>query len=292
MITLWWLQIDILQLTRQRLENFLLPVVIAVVVFIIWLVVISYVSNKVRKKIIGDSLEEDTYAKKMWWLVAMIVSNTLMIFNVLIAFQIIGLDVGILMAWISFGIWFAMQQVLGNMISGIMIITNPKLHVGDTIQLLGDINQFGTIEWLHIRYTIVRLFDKRKMIIPNTKFIATPFKVFKNEPVVRSEVRTSIALESNIEDIQQKVIALVNTYEFIEQPEQTQVIVEKVDETGMNILVFFYHNPNNPIWFLSMRSTIRSAIKRTFDQYNIEIPYTHQVVTVEHAAHHTDSTHW
>ena len=49
-----------------------------------------------------------------------------------------------------------MENTIGNMISGIFILTNKKIRLGEFIQFLGPINIMGTIEEINIRYTVIR----------------------------------------------------------------------------------------------------------------------------------------
>ena len=111
-----------------------------------------------------------------------------------------------------------MQHILSNMIAGLMIITNPKVKVGEVVELLHPFNEYGIIEELQIRYTVVRLFSGRKSIIPNTLFLKTPLKTFKTQPLVRNEILASVALDSDMQQVEKILTEAVNQYQYIREP--------------------------------------------------------------------------
>lgn len=78
-----------------------------------------------------------------------------------------------------------METTIGNMIAGIMIMTNEKIKIGDFMQFMGKINMRGTIEEINIRYTVIRTYDKKRTIIPNSILAKTPVQTYKSEPLLR-----------------------------------------------------------------------------------------------------------
>ena len=86
-------------------------------------------------------------------------------------------------------IGFAMETTIGNMIAGIMLMTNEKVKLGDFVQFMGSLNIMGTIEEINVRYTVIRTFDKRRTIIPNSIIASTPIKTLKTETLIRGKVK-------------------------------------------------------------------------------------------------------
>jgi len=78
-----------------------------------------------------------------------------------------------------------METTIGNMIAGIMIMTNQKIKIGDYMQFMGKINMRGIIEEINIRYTVIRTYDKKRTIIPNSILAKTPVQTYKSEPLLR-----------------------------------------------------------------------------------------------------------
>ena len=102
-----------------------------------WLVIVSkYIAAYVKRKIIKNSIVADAdYMEKVWGLVGDIIFYTLLIFSVFIWFDILGFDVGLLLWWLSFGIWLAFKEILWNMIAWILILTTKDFSLWDLIEI-------------------------------------------------------------------------------------------------------------------------------------------------------------
>jgi small-conductance mechanosensitive channel len=159
-----------------------------IIAFVVIYFIIRYIVQRVKTKIEGDSLIPDMYAKKNSKLVGSILFIILMIFNILATFEIIGFDVAIIMWGISLSIWFAMETTIWNLISWVFILTNKKIKLGDFVEFLGKLKIRGTIEEVNVRYTVIRGFDKRRTIIPNSLVAKTPIRTLKSEPILKGEI--------------------------------------------------------------------------------------------------------
>lgn len=90
----------------NRFGNLVIPLLIGIGAFLVGIVLINYIIKLLKKRIHNQygSIEENPYSKKVSGMIGQMVYVVLMIFNILIACQIVGLDVAILMAGISFGV--------------------------------------------------------------------------------------------------------------------------------------------------------------------------------------------
>lgn len=266
------MQLDIWSFIMTQLQELVVPALIAWGAFVCGLIITALLVSMVKRRIIWQSLD-DPYAKKIAWLIGTIISNVLLIFNILVAFQILGLDVSILMAGISFGIGFAMQQILSNMISGIMIITNPTLQTWRVIQLLGEMNLFATLESLTVRYVIVRTFDRQRMIIPNSVFIKTPYKIYNKEQALKLSIPFRVSLDADFAQIQQHITSQINTLAFVTEHEKTQVVLLHKARSGYNAEVWCYFDSTQSAWFLKAKSLIRQTIISSLQTLHQEAVY-------------------
>ena len=64
-------------------------------------------------------------------------------------------------------------------------MTNEKVKLGDFVQFMGSLNMMGTIQEINVRYTVIKSFDKRRTIIPNSIIAATPIKTLTTETLIR-----------------------------------------------------------------------------------------------------------
>lgn len=86
----------IARITKNGL-NVLKTAALAVSVFVIFLIIIKNVVNRVKQRIQANSLQEDVYSKKIANLAGSMLYILLMIFNILAVFQVIGFDTALIM---------------------------------------------------------------------------------------------------------------------------------------------------------------------------------------------------
>ena len=252
----------------------------AIGIFIIGYIIIQLIVKKIRTRIETNSLEENIYIKRTSGLVGKFVFILLMIFLVLAVFQVIGFDTAIIMWWVSLSLWFAMETTIGNMIAGIMIITNEKIKLGDFVQLLGSLKMMGTIEEINVRYTVIRTFDKKRTIVPNSVLAKTPIKTYKIEPLIRGEILFTVPRHVHIPQVKQILIDTINAHEKVLYKEYTNVRIENFDTRGLQIKSVFFANPKTKSPFLIARE-LRPTIKDNLQKYGINIPYPHITLTAE-----------
>ncbi len=274
----------IIEMFGNWLNDFIIPFAIAVVIFLVWLVVISLIIKYVKKRIFDkyDSIDENHYSKKVADIVGSMLYYILLLFNILIAFQIVSLNVAILMAGISFGIWFGMEKTLSNMLSWVMLVTNPKIKTWEMIYLLWDYNIVGRIEKLSARNTIIRLPNKKRLILPNKKVTETPIKTFTQEQIIKDFVSVSIDLNSDVQLAKKVLRQMTNEHSEVVQKEKTFVNVEEVTESGIIIKIYFHIYPKTakfPLFLI--KSDLRKWIMKVLRENNISVPYPHQVIDFE-----------
>ncbi|USN55470.1 MAG: mechanosensitive ion channel [Candidatus Peribacteria bacterium] len=78
------------------------------------------------------------------------------------------------------------------MIAGILVLTNKEFKLGDIIQIDENEQYFGRIEEITIRYTVIRTFDLRKVVVPNLMLITRPIRTYDSEELVRLDFTLSI----------------------------------------------------------------------------------------------------
>ena len=103
--------------------------------------------------------------------IASVVSYVLAIFGFLIVLQNVGIDLSsltVIAGAIGIGIGFAFKELASNFISGITLLFEQPIKVGDLVEV-GDL--LGTIEKISIRSTVVRTLLGVSVIVPNHRFI-------------------------------------------------------------------------------------------------------------------------
>ena len=251
-----------------------------IVAFIVIYFIIKYIVQRVKTKMEWDSLIPDAYAKKNSKLVGGIIFILLMIFNILATFEIIWFDVAIIMWWISLSIWFAMETTIGNLISWVFILTNKKIKLGDFVEFLWWLKLKGTIEEVNVRYTVIRSFDKRRIIIPNSIVAKTPIRTLKTEPILKWQLSLIVPRETSFELVKKIFNQEINNNKSILYPEYCSIIIENFDAHWMILKWFFFSNPAKKMP-VGLAREIKWWIFNELKKYGIKIPYKHITITTE-----------
>ena len=269
---------EIIKDLTQNRGSIVTKALIAVGVFLVIYFISNYIVQKVRKRIIDNSLQTEWYTEKIAKLSGNIVRVFLLVFNILAIFQIIGFDTALIMWWLSLSIWFAMETTIENMVAGVMFITNKKIKLGDFVEFLWSINTKWTVEEINIKYTIIRWFDKRRLIIPNSIIAKTPIKTFKTEPLMRGEFTISVPRHVDIEQVKKILNDTINADKHVLEKTYTNTIVTWFDNFGIGLKTFFFSNPGKKSPAIIARD-IKPTILEIFKKYGIKIPSNHMTIT-------------
>jgi len=261
---------------------FILKLLLAIIVVVIMLIISKIIATTIRKKIIKNNItDDDENITKIWNLVWDIIYYTLLTFSVFIGFDIVWFDLWILLWWISFWLWFAFKEILSNMIAGIIVLSTKDYKLWDLIEIEWKYNYIWYIEEITIRYTTIREFNNQKIIIPNLEMTTNPVKTFTSEEILRWETKVSISYDDDIEKAKKVIVDIINEQKYIINKEKTNVIVESFWDSWINLLVWFYFDPNGDISYFAIKSKINTLIKKVLKENNINIPYPHTTLTVD-----------
>ncbi len=254
----------------------------AILAYILLRMVINYIVRKVKTKITENTGDADKiYAVRIAHFVGNIIFVLLMIFTILIIFQIIWFDVALLIWWISLWLWFALETVMGNMVAWILILTNKKVKIGETVNFLWSIKTMGKIKEIHIRYTIVETIDKRKLIIPNMKLAKTPIQAFKTEPLIRGEIKTVVARKYDPKKIIAIITWIINQQDNVLFKNYSSVVMNWFTKRWIAYTWYFFIDPRGSKWKFTTAGEIRTNLIRTFQKNNIEAAYNRTMINVE-----------
>lgn len=267
----------------QDVRFFLLKLLIAIFIVALLVLLAKMFSKFIARRLKSNSIVDDEYTSKVSGLVGEIIFYTLLVLALLIWFMIVGIDFGRILWGISFWIWFAFKEILWNLIAWILVLTNKEFKLGDIIVVEDDTQEyFGRIEEITIRYTVIRTFDLRKVIVPNLTLILKPVKTYDSEEVVRLQTVLTVHYGTNLRDACELIKEAVNEVEYVKEKDSTRVSIRQFAESGAEILIFFYIDPKSWMLIETAISGIHHAIFEMFKKEGIVIPYPHTTLTVDY----------
>ena len=157
--------------------------------------------------------------------------------------QLLGLDLTALAIFggaLGVGIGFGLQQIAANFISGIIILLERSLRIGDYIEMDGG--KAGVLKELNMRSTTLATFDGKEITVPNEKLITTSVVNWtRSGTQQRHEVQFTVGHEANLADVVQIIRDAVSLHPGVlggMGPPDCQL--RAIGEKGLTFVVEFW----------------------------------------------------
>jgi small-conductance mechanosensitive channel len=245
---------------------------LSVVYFILLLVLLVYVAGK-GKTLVNRVLARRGVDLGVREASGSIVRYLMLFIGLLVILQTVGIDLtalSILTGAVGLGIGFGLQNIASNFISGIIILFERPVRIGDRIAV-GDVE--GDVVRIGARSTTVLTNDNIDIIIPNSKLITENVVNWThNERKVRFRIPVTVASNVDIRKVEQALLAAAKDVpEVLEMPAPGVRFLE----FGENGLEFELR-----AWTTTLvhrrgkfTSAINFAIYDKFKEHEIEVPY-------------------
>ncbi len=177
--------------------------------------------------------------------------------------------IAILVSALGVGIGFGLQNIVSNFISGVILMFERPVNVGDKIQLE---EMFGVVEKIGFRASRVRTFDGAEVIVPNSELVADRVINWSlSDDRRRIEVTVGVKYGTDPEVVQQLLLRVAH-----ENPDILDLPAPEAlfDEFGDNSLNFRLrgHTDTGSNWVV-IRSDLNVAVNRELLAAGIEIPF-------------------
>jgi small-conductance mechanosensitive channel len=193
----------------------------------------------------------------------------------LIAVSMAGVDLQkltILAGALGVGIGFGLQNIVNNFVSGLILLFERPVKIGDTITIDQD---WGTISRIGLRSTIVETFDRSEIIVPNADLVSLKVTNWTfSSKVVRVNLPVGVAYGSSLE----KVLGILNKAarehpDVLTYPEPN-TIFECFGNSSIDFkLRFWVHTIDDR---MKIRSEVAVIVDRLFREEDIVIPFPQQ----------------
>ena len=162
---------------------------------------------------------------------------------------------------------FAAQTSVSNIISGVFVIAEKTLKIGDLINVAGETGIVDTIGLLSVK---VHTLDNQMIRIPNSTIINSTLRNTSFFDKRRLDVKVSVSYDTDMETAL-NVLAKAPKYckDTLKDPEPL-VWFDGFGDSGINMTLAVWFKKEN---FLAAKNETFIAIKRVYDEAGIEIPY-------------------
>ena len=179
------------------------------------------------------------------------------------------------------GIGFGMQNIIGNFISGIILLFERPMRVGDVITL--EDGTLGTIEKISARSTTIQTPDAITITVPNSKFIESRITNWTHpNKQMRGFVRVGVAYGSDTNLVKKCLLEIVKQNPNIKTSPEPFVRFAEFGDSALVFELYFWADDPGKRWFT--QSELNFAIDDVFRKNKIEIAFPQQDIHIRSIA--------
>jgi len=169
-------------------------------------------------------------------------------------------------------IGFASQSVISNLISGLFLMFERPIRIGDIINV-SDIT--GSVEDIRILSTVIKTFDGIYIRIPNEKVFTSNITNYVHNVARRFSYQIGIRYQDDADLAIRIANDVIETHPFALRNPSPSVFVDNLGDNSVNLTVFIWAPARN--WW-EVRTDLLWKIKRALEENGIEIPFPQRTV--------------
>ena len=177
-------------------------------------------------------------------------------------------DVLASLGFVSIAVGFAFQDILENLLAGLLLLFREPFRSGDQI----DVDDFqGTVKRITIRETEIRTFDGRKVLIPNADVYKNALLIQTAYDEIRSDFVVGVAYESDLNAARAVIVEALRTVDGVLADPPPEALLRALGTSTIEIEARLWARPDQHT-FLTVTDRAIAAVKAALDEAGIEMP--------------------
>jgi small-conductance mechanosensitive channel len=209
---------------------------------VILFVIILWVANFVQKYIgyfFGDIGDDVLFNSKGERSKLMIVKLVLLVAGFLLAVAASGLAIDkitVILGALSVGIGLGLQNIVNNFVSGIILIFDRTIHIGDSVEV-GD--KKGRVRKISMRSSTLLTAEGAEVIIPNGTILSTTFVNWSlNENYIRVEL--TFTVDKISKDIREGIMKIIKSSLHVVTEKEPEILINTVTSQSTQLKIYFW----------------------------------------------------
>ena len=202
-----------------------------------------------------------------------LIKYILWITAIILCLDTLGINLTILLAGsaaLLVGLGLGLQHVFQDFISGIILLFEGTIKVGDIVEIQDQ--TVGRVKEIGLRTSKIETRNNIIMIIPNSKFIADNVINWSHiEKKSRFSVSVGVAYGSDVELVRKILIECALEHDEVSKKPQPFVKFEDFGESSLAFELYFWTSNNFGVEI--MKSDLRFMINKKFKENNVQIPF-------------------
>jgi small-conductance mechanosensitive channel len=262
-----WLHYPLFRLGQTEIN---LHGISSVIIFLLAIVVLE---KLIRRHVLKRLLARTHLDESLRFGIERIVGYTIIVVGFYLVIQNTGIDLSslaVVAGAIGVGLGFGLQNIISNFISGIIILAERPIAIGDRVEVGGVAGQVAKIS---LRSTTVVTNDNISIIVPNSQFISeTVINWSHGDPKVQFRLPVGVAYGSDTEKVTQALLTVAAEHPMVLKEPRPSVYFTEFGDSSLNfeLGVWTQEMVKSPRRF---RSDLNFAIDRKFREVGVEIPF-------------------
>ncbi len=262
---------DFLQVTLFKIAD--TPVTfLSIIIFILFIIGFTYLGS-FMKRLLGDKILPRFISDSgLRYTLARMSQYTIVIIGLFVSFQFLGVDLtglAVVFGFLSVGIGFGLQNITSNFISGLIVLFERPISVGDRVEVNGI---EGDVEEINIRSTMIRTMDNISIIVPNSEFVSKDVINYSHgDPSFVLIVDVGVSYNSDLDTVLKALDEVATESKNVLAKPRHRVQLRSFGDSAWNMkLLVMIPNVRDKYIVLD---ELNQAIVRKFEEYDIEIPF-------------------
>jgi small-conductance mechanosensitive channel len=200
---------------------------------------------------------------------------------ILISFEIVGIKITLLLAGsaaLLVGLGLGLQQIFQDIMSGIAILFEGSLKVGDIVQIQNDL--IGRVIEIGLRTSKIETRDNIIMVVPNSKFVTDIVINWSHiEKKTRFHIDVGVAYGSDVEQVTQVLLQCADDIKKVSRSPAPFVRFNDFGNSSLDFQLYFWTTETFQVEYI--KSEIRYKIDAAFRANGIHIPFPQRDVHIK-----------
>lgn len=236
-------------------------------------IAIAYTLSKIIKRYFRTRVQDKRLEKPTAYAVEKLTRYVLWIFAIIIALDCAGIEMSLLLAGsaaLLVGIGLGLQQIFKDLVSGIFILFERNIRIGDLIEFN---NLKGIVRSIGIRTSEIVLTNNHRLIVPNSLIIGDAMTNWsgENQLNIRGSVSVGVSYNSDVKLVEKLLLDCAKNHKDIDQNQTPFVRLNNFGDSSIQFELFFWILDTNLVE--NVKSDVRFSIFDTFAKNNIIIPF-------------------
>lgn len=251
---------------EQNATNYTFRFVLFVVIVALARLFGSLIRRVLRRTLASDRVNTTRLLREM---VASVIGNTVFLGGILFGLNQMGIELGPVLAGLGiagFIVGFALQDVLGNFASGVILLSIRPYDVGDMIEAAGV---FGEVSQMSLVATTILTIDHQTLVVPNSRIWGDVIKNVTFEETRRIDMVFRASYSDDVDHVLRVCAGILEAHEHVLTDPPPILKLHKLGEDSMEFVVRPWVKTEN---YWETYWDVTREVKRRFDEEGIQIP--------------------